>query len=172
MHMGLELYQEEPTFREQVDRCAEILTPHLGLDLREVLYPIPGRAEEATQQLQQTWLTQPALFVIEYALAQLWIAWGIQPQAMIGHSIGEYVAACLAGVFSLEDALALVAARGRLMQQLPSGAMLAVALPEQEVHPLLGQQLSLAALNGPSLCVVSGPPEAVANWNTGSWSKV
>ena len=94
-------------------------------------------------------------------MAKLWMAWGIHPQAMIGHSIGEYVAACLAGVFSLEDALALVAARGRLMQQLPGGAMLAVPLPEQEVHPLLDQNLSLAAINGPSLCVVSGPTAAV-----------
>jgi acyl transferase domain-containing protein/acyl carrier protein len=161
VQMASDLYQGERTFREQVDRCADLLTPHLGLDLRQVLYPSPERRIEASQQLQQTWLTQPALFVIEYALAQLWMAWGIQPQAMIGHSIGEYVAACLAGVFSLDDALALVAARGRLMQQLPGGAMLAVPLPEEEVHSLLDQHLSLAAVNGPALCVVSGPTAAV-----------
>jgi acyl transferase domain-containing protein/aryl carrier-like protein len=160
-NMALELYQVEPTFREQVDLCSELLKPHLGLDLREVLYPSPEQAAEATQQLQQTWITQPALFVIEYSLAQLWLQWGIHPKAMIGHSIGEYVAACLAGVFSLADAMALVAARGRLMQQLPGGAMLAVPLLEQEVQPLLGRELSLAAINGPSLCVVSGPTAAV-----------
>src|SRR5262249_749498 len=101
-------------------------------------------------------------FVIEYALAKLWMAWGVHPQVMIGHSIGEYVAACLAGVFSLEDALMLVATRGRLVQQLQSGAMLAVALPEKETHPLLDPNLSLAAVNSPALCVVSGPLDAVA----------
>lgn len=161
VNMGLEIYQYESTFREQVDRCAELLRPHLGLDLRDVLYPTEDQAGEAAIQLNQTFLTQPALFVIEYALAQLWIAWGIRPQAMIGHSIGEYVAACLSGVFSLEDALAVVAARGQLMQKMPGGAMIAVSLPENEVRPLLGRQLSLAALNGPSLCVVSGPKDAV-----------
>jgi acyl transferase domain-containing protein/acyl carrier protein len=161
VQMARDLYQAEHTFREHVDRCADLLQPHLGCDLRAVLYPSPEQAAEATQQLQQTWLTQPALFAIEYALARLWMAWGIQPQAMIGHSVGEYVAACLAGVFSLDDALALVAARGRLMQQLPGGAMLAVPLSEPEVRPLLGQELSLAAINGPSLCVISGPTAAV-----------
>jgi len=164
VNMALDLYQGEPTFREHVDLCSGFLKPHLGLDLRQVLYPNVEQAEEVTPQLQQTRMTQPALFVIEYALAKLWMAWGIHPQAMIGHSIGEYVAACLAGVFALEDALALVAARGRLMQQLPGGAMLAVPLPEQEVHPLLNQSLSVAAINGPSLCVVSGPTDAVEAW--------
>ena len=106
-------------------------------------------------------LSQPALFVIEYSLAQLLMDWGVRPQAMIGHSIGEYVAACLAGVFSVEDALALVAARGRLMQNMPGGAMLAVSLPQEEVKPLLGEHLSLAAVNGPANCVVSGPTDAV-----------
>jgi acyl transferase domain-containing protein len=162
--MAFELYQVEPTFREHVDLCSERLNPHLGVDLRKVLYPIPKQAEEAAQQLQQAWMSQPALFVIEYALAQLWMAWGIQPQAMIGHGIGEYVAACVAGVFSLEDALMLVAARGRLMRQLPGGTMLAVPLPEPEVQSLLDQHLSLAAINGTSLCVVSGPTAAVEAW--------
>jgi thioesterase domain-containing protein/malonyl CoA-acyl carrier protein transacylase len=112
-------------------------------------------------ELDQTWVAQPALFVIEYALAQLWMSWGVRPWAMIGHSIGEYVAACLAGVFSLEDALVLVAARGRLMQQQPAGAMLAVPLAEQELRPLLGAQIDLAAANAPSMCVVSGPHAAI-----------
>src|SRR6185312_14659967 len=124
VNMASELYQLEPAFREQVDLCCELLMSHLGLDLRDVLYPAEEQVEEARQQLNQTFITQPALFVIEYALARLWMKWGVHPQAMIGHSIGEYVAACLAGVFSLEDALALVATRGRMMQQLPGGAML------------------------------------------------
>jgi acyl transferase domain-containing protein/acyl carrier protein len=161
VNMALELYQTEPTFREQVDICSELLKPHLGLDLRHVLFPSKELTEVATQQITQTAIAQPALFVIEYALAKLWMEWGVRPQAMIGHSIGEYVAACLANVFSLEDALALVTARGQLMQQLPSGAMLSVPLPEKKVQTLLGKELSLAAVNGPSFCVVSGITEAV-----------
>jgi acyl transferase domain-containing protein len=124
INMGRELYQTEPIFREQVDRCSELLKPHLNFDLRSLLYPSEAEAETAAEQLKQTYLAQPALFVIEYALAQLWMAWGVRPVAAIGHSIGEYVAACLAGVFSLEAALQLVAIRGRLMQQLPAGAMI------------------------------------------------
>jgi acyl transferase domain-containing protein/acyl carrier protein len=164
VQMGLELYQTESVFRAAVDRCAELLKPRLEgtQDLRDVLFPVPVDAEVAAQRLEQTAITQPALFVIEYALAELWISWGVQPQALIGHSIGEYVAACLAGVFTLEDALALVAARGRLMQTLPAGAMLSVSLPETDVHPLLNGHLSLAANNGPMLSVVSGTLEAIA----------
>jgi acyl transferase domain-containing protein len=162
VHMGAELYHSEPLFREHVEHCASLLAHHLGLDLRDVLYPDAGYPIETARQLAQTRLTQPALFVIEYALARLWMAWGVRPQAMLGHSIGEYVAACLAGVLGLEDALALVATRGRLMQQLPSGAMLAVALSEQDVQPFLSPVLSLAATNGPSACVVAGPTSAVA----------
>jgi acyl transferase domain-containing protein/SAM-dependent methyltransferase/acyl carrier protein len=162
VNMGLELYETEPAFREQVDTCCEILRPDLGFDLRQVLYPGEEPAGEATRRLKHTAITQPALFVIEYALAKLWMTWGLGPHAMIGHSIGEYVAACLAGVFSLEDALALVAARGKLIQQLPPGAMLAVPLSEGEVQPYLGKRLSLAAINGPNLCVVSGLDDAVA----------
>lgn len=162
VNMGLELYEVEPTFRGQIDLCCELLRPHLGSDLRAVLYPNPGQAKEAEQQLRQTYMAQPALFIIEYALAKLWVEWGIRPRAMIGHSIGEYVAACLAGVFSLEDAVALVAARGRLMQQMPTGAMLAVSLSEKELRPFLNGKLSLAAINAPSQCVVSGPTDAVA----------
>jgi acyl transferase domain-containing protein len=159
--MGRELYQTEPAFREQLEQCCELLRPHLKLDLRDVLYPSETSVETATHLLQQTAITQPALFVVEYALAKLWMAWGVHPTAMIGHSIGEYVAACLAGVFSLEEVLVLLAARGRLMQHLPGGAMLAVLAPQQEVQPLLGDRLSLAAVNAPFLCVVSGPTDAV-----------
>ena len=163
VNMGRELYDAEPFFREQVDICSQLLKPHLGLDLRsDVLYPNAGESEqESAQRLEQTALTQPALFVVEYALARLWMKWGVRPRAMIGHSIGEYVAACLSGVFSLEDALQLVATRGRLMQQAAKGAMLAVPLSEKEIEPLLGEKLSLAAINGPSLCVVSGPTESI-----------
>jgi acyl transferase domain-containing protein/non-ribosomal peptide synthetase component F len=166
VNMARELYDNELEFRQQADACCEMLKPHLGFDLRAVLYPEVGDSlsrvtESATPQLSQTSLTQPALFVIEYALARLWMSWGVKPEAMIGHSVGEYVAACLAGVFSLEEGLALIAARGRLMQQLPAGAMLAVRLPENEVLPLLGETLSLSAVNGASLCVVSGSFEAI-----------
>ena len=151
------LYQTEATFREHVDRCAELLQASLQLDLREVIYPRQGAAAAAAEKLKQTSFTQPALFVIEYALAQLWKSWGVQPQAMIGHSIGEYVAACLADVFSLEEALTLVAARGKLMQQLPGGAMLAISLPEAEAALHLNGHIAIAAINAPALCVVSGP---------------
>jgi amino acid adenylation domain-containing protein len=162
VNMGAELYRTEPVFRAEVDRCAEILLQHLDVDLRQVIYPAPdANLDEAAKQLNQTQFTQPALFVIEYAMARLWMAWGLSPNAMIGHSIGEYVAACLAGVFSLEDALALVATRGRLMQSLPGGNMLAVPLTEKEVLPYLGSDLSLAAVNAPNMCVVSGAGPAV-----------
>ncbi len=163
--MGRALYESEPVYRAEVDRCAELLKRHLdGLDLRTVLYPKPEAAEECGRKLAQTSLTQPALFTLEYATARLWMSWGVQPAAMLGHSIGEYVAACLAGVLSVEHALQLVAARGRLMQTLPSGAMLAVPLSEDEVQPYLGAAgggLSLAALNSPMQCVLSGTHEAV-----------
>jgi acyl transferase domain-containing protein len=159
--MALQLYRVEPTFREQVDLCCELLKPHLGFDLRQVLYPDAEQREEATRRLRQTALTQPALFTIEYALAKLWMEWGVYPKGLIGHSIGEYVAACLAGVFSLEDALALVAIRGHLMEQMPSGTMLAVPLSELEVQPLVSEHLCLAAVNGAALCVLSGPTDAI-----------
>jgi acyl transferase domain-containing protein/SAM-dependent methyltransferase len=161
VNMARTLYDEAPLFRTTVDHCCDILTPHLGRDLRAVLFPPDQQREAAVELLNQTAFAQPALFVIEYALAQLWMSWGIQPQALIGHSLGEYVAACLADVLLLEDALMLVAARGRLMQQLPAGAMLAIPLPEDEIYPLLSPELSLAAINGPSQCVVSGPSVAI-----------
>ena len=151
--MGKELYVSEPVFRQQVDRCCEILKPYLGLDLRSLF--------GSTEQLKQTPIAQTALFVVEYALAALWMSWGINPESAIGHSIGEYVAACLAGVLSLEDALKLVAVRGQLMQQCPTGSMLAVSLPQTEVTALLSDRLSLAAINAPSSCVVAGTDDAI-----------
>lgn len=164
VNMGRELYHSEPQFTEEVDRCCLILKPHLGLDLRDILYPSEAQIETATQQLKQTSITESALFVIEYALSKLWIAWGVRPEAMIGHSIGEYVAATLSRVFSLKDALALVAARGQLMQQLPTGAMLSVELSEQEVQPLLEpytQQLQKVKRNPPQIPFISNV--------TGTW---
>ena len=162
VNMGLGLYEVEPKFREVIDECAEAFQPHLGVDLREVLYPRAHEREAALQKLDQTAFAQPALFSIEYALAQMWMQWGGEPQAMIGHSLGEYVAACLAGVFSFEEAVRLIAARGRLMQQMSGGAMLVVPLGESEVKALLaGRNLSMAAVNGPRQCVVSGSSEDV-----------
>jgi phthiocerol/phenolphthiocerol synthesis type-I polyketide synthase E len=132
---------------------------HLDFDLFKLIYPDANEEARisASARLEQTEATQPALFVIEYALAQLWMSWGIQPASMIGHSVGEYVAACLAGVFSLEDALWLVAMRGRLLQQMETGAMLAVMLPETELAPYVIEGCDLAAVNGPALCVLSAP---------------
>ncbi|MFF9405985.1 amino acid adenylation domain-containing protein [Streptomyces anandii] len=160
--MGLALYEREPVFQAEVDRAAEILLPVLGEDIRRLLYPGEAEREAAQEKIRRTEYAQPALFVVEYALAQLWISWGIRPAAMLGHSLGEFVAACLAGVMSYEDALRLVAVRGRLMQGAPAGAMAAVPLPEGEVTPLLGAEVALAAVNGPRECVVSGAFDAVA----------
>ena len=161
VNMGKELYESEPIFREQIDYCCDLLQPTLGLDLRDIIYPEADKIAQAAKQLTETRYTQPALFTIEYALASLWMAWGIKPEATIGHSIGEYVAACLAGVFSLEDALVLVAERGKLMQELPSGSMLSVFLSETEVKVLLNDDLDLAVINALDSCVVSGTHEAI-----------
>ena len=159
--MGEGLYRSEELYRKVVDECCEILRQRAGFDLTALLYPRAGQDEQAAEQLRNTRYTQPALFVTEYALARLWMSWGIKPQAMIGHSIGEYVAACLAGVMSLEDVLVLVALRGRLISGLEHGSMLAVSLGEHEIRPMLGEALSLAAVNAPKLCVVSGPTPAI-----------
>ncbi len=160
--MGRGLYDTEPVYRAEVDTCAERLRDGLGLDLRGLLHPERGDAQSAAARLDETRFTQPALFVVEYALARLWSSWGVEPEAMLGHSIGEYVAACLAGVMSFDDALLLVAERGRLMQACPRGAMLAVALGEDAVRPLLVGSLGLSAVNGPDACVVGGPVEEIA----------
>lgn len=184
-NMAREIYQSEPVFRSIIDKCCDILKPMLGTDLREVLFPAALAGEQpaehktagidmqkmlqrpeeeedaATRLLNQTRYAHPAIFIIEYALARLLMKWGIKPQAMIGHSIGEYVAACVAGVFSLEDALALVATRAKMIQELPGGAMLAVPLSEEEVKPFLDGTISLSAVNTPSLCLLAGSEEAV-----------
>ena len=158
--MGRGLYEAEAGFRADIDHCAAILRPHLERDLKELLYPAKREADDH-KQLAATCYAQPAIFAVEYALARLWISRGIVPRAMIGHSVGEFVAACLAGVFTLEEVLPLVAARGRLMQDLPPGGMLAVRLPEAELVPLLGADLAIAAINGPALCVASGSDDAI-----------
>ncbi|MFC8274223.1 SDR family NAD(P)-dependent oxidoreductase [Streptomyces sp. NPDC057271] len=178
--MGRELYEREPVFRAAIDRCAEGFRPHLDLDLRTLLHPadalgspgagapdlrrLLGRSAPAPSDrttLDRTLYAQPATFALEYALGVLWQSWGVRPDALIGYSIGEYAAACLAGVLSLDDALLLVARRARLIEELPGGAMLAVPLPEEQVRALLGEGLSLAAVNGARLCVVAGEDEAI-----------
>ncbi|MGE5828014.1 MAG: SDR family NAD(P)-dependent oxidoreductase [Micromonosporaceae bacterium] len=153
--MGAQLYRSEPVYRRTVDECLQLLDRDLHTQLRELLLGDPSAA--ATETLSQTALTQPALFIVEYALAQLWLSWGVRPDGMIGHSIGEYVAATVAGVFSLPDALALVAARGRLMQSMPAGSMLAVRLDEADLATRVPDGLSVATINGPAACVVAGP---------------
>lgn len=164
--MGSELYATESVFRQQMDCCAEILRAHAGLDLRGLIYPSAENREVAKARLNETLITQPAIFSFEYALASLWMSWGILPQAMVGHSVGEFVAACLAGVFSLEDALSLVARRARMMQELPGGAMLAVRLGVDELRELKSQNLSIAAINAPQLTVVAGPEGAIQELET------
>lgn len=157
--MGRDLYETEPEFHDQVNRCAEILEPFLGLDIRDVIYPTDDQEEQ--YDIYQMSLALPALFVVEYAYSQLLIKWGVKPQAMIGHSLGEYVAACLAGVFSLADALSLVTKRGRMFQEMNAGAMLTVNLSPDELKPLLGTDLSLATVNAPTQCALAGSLDAI-----------
>ena len=159
--MGRDLYLSEAVFRATVDSCAEALLPALSVDIRQILYPEAQDALEGAGRINQTALSQPAIFVIEFALAKLLESWGMQPCAMVGHSIGEYVAACLAGVFDLDSALSIVAARGRFMQEMPAGAMVAVSASEEGIQPFLNDQLVLAAVNAPGLCVVSGDLPAI-----------
>ena len=160
VNMGRELYEHEPVFRESLNLCADYLLEPLGIDLRDALYPSQADEHAVAERLNQTWLTQPALFSIEYSLARWWMSLGIEPAAMVGHSIGEYVAACLAGVFTLQDGLAIAAYRGRLMNDVPTGEMLAVSLPASALH--LSGSLSVAAINNPGQCVVSGPTPEIA----------
>jgi acyl transferase domain-containing protein len=164
--MARELYQVEPGFKQDMDRCAGYLSPIMELDIRDILFPADDAVQESDNQLRQTWITQPLLFVVEYCLARLLMGWGIEPAGMIGHSIGEYVAACIAGSFELEDALKIVAARGKFMHAQAAGAMLSVPLPERELLELLPDGLELAAVNSPNRCVVSGPEDKIAEFET------
>jgi acyl transferase domain-containing protein/acyl carrier protein len=170
VNMGRDLYEKEPIFKKEMDRCLEILNGLLDYHIKEILYPgdMDNRSYRSNtshksykSHIDQTEIAQPVIFAFQYALAKLLMQWGFKPYAMMGHSIGEYAAACLAGVFSLEDGLQLAVQRGKLMQQMPPGAMLSVTLPREQIQPWLDQYpgLALAAVNAPSLCVVSGPRE-------------
>jgi len=160
--MARGLYESEAVFRLWIDRGAEALKPSLGLDIRDLLYTTASGDEDALHPIRSTVYAQPALFLVQYALAQLLMARGIRPDAMIGHSVGELVAACLSGVMRFEDGLALIARRAALMQDAAQGAMLAVRTTEARLMPLLGDDLDLAAANAPELCVAAGPFEAIA----------
>jgi phthiocerol/phenolphthiocerol synthesis type-I polyketide synthase E len=162
VNMGLGLYRAEEVFRQEVDQCCELLKPAIGCDLRDYLYPRPGALEEAKRRMKRTSIGLPVLFAVEYAMAKQLERWGIKADAMIGHSLGEYVAACLAGVFSLEDVLKIVMLRGALFEELPKGGMVSVGAEEERVRGLIGEELSIAAVNGPQQVVVSGEEEAIA----------
>ncbi len=165
--MGRELYQTEPRFRQTIEHCDEILLPILNQSLVELLYPSGKDSNPDSNAIDQTRLTQPALFALEYALADLWRSWGVEPTVVIGHSLGEYVAACVAGVFSLEDGLRLIATRAQLMQDLPKGgAMAAVLASEAQVTDAIANyadSISIAAINGPANVVISGVEQSVVD---------
>jgi acyl transferase domain-containing protein len=160
--MARELLESEAVFADAFEECAEHATRHLDVDLRELIYGA-GASVPDPERLTRTAFAQPALFAVEYALARMWMHWGIRPQAMIGHSVGEYVAACVAGVFSLPDAVRVVVERARAMQQMPPGAMLAVGMSADDIARI-DSGLDIAAVNGPSLCVVAGPEDAVGRF--------
>ncbi len=155
--MAAELYRAEPVVRRAIDECAEVLRPVLNLDLRDF---IDGTITDA-ESLDQTEIAQPALFMISYALGRWWQSLGVRPAMLVGHSVGEFAAAAIAGIMSMQDAARLVAIRGRLMQALPTGSMMAVQLPESQLRGILPERLEIAAINGPAFCVVSGPTEDV-----------
>ncbi|MDM9585839.1 acyltransferase domain-containing protein [Nostoc sp. GT001] len=154
--MGRQLYETQPTFRKTLERCDEILRPYLDKPLLEILYA----TDAESSLLDETAYTQPALFALEYALAELWQSWGVIPHVVIGHSLGEYVAACVAGVFSLEEGLKLVAKRASLMQSLPqTGEMVAVFASESQVKAAIqpySSEVAIAAINGLENIVISG----------------
>jgi acyl transferase domain-containing protein/acyl carrier protein len=166
--MAEEVYRTEAVFHDAVDECARLAGEYLGQDLRDVVFSSrnPGvAADELAQRLRRTEYTQPALFMIEYALARLWLSWGVEPEAMVGHSIGEIVAACLAEVFSLRAAIEFVVTRGRLVQSMPGGSMLALPLAESDADGLLSDAISLSAVNAPRATVVAGPHDAITALN-------
>ncbi len=160
-NMGRELYRTESVYKEIVDRCFEILKGHLDYDLSDLMFPKDEDIEKAAQELQRPLNSILSIFITEYALARLWQTWGIEPVGMTGHSLGEYTAACLAEVMSLEDSLALVVSRGKVFERMPEGGMVSVPMSEEEVQPLLGEGLSIAAINNPEICAVSGTVEAL-----------
>jgi len=162
LNMGLALYEQQPVYKAAIDRCAYILKDFIDQDIRDIIFATSDAAV-ATSKLKDTRYTQPALFATEFALAQLYMSWGIKPSLFIGHSVGEYVAAHFADVFSLTDALKLVATRGELISKLPCGSMLSVRQNAKVIKNLLSEDLSIAAVNGPMLCVVSGPTDQIAS---------
>jgi acyl transferase domain-containing protein len=168
--MGRDLYEREPEYRSVIDRCAEVVAGEFGLDLKQALYPEPGEAPktiQAVELINQTRVTQLALFAVELGLARMWRSKGVRPAAMIGHSLGEYTAACLAGVMSEEQTIRLVARRSALMQSARPGAMLAVALSEGQLRERLHEarsRLDVAAINGPQQCVLSGEEEEIGEF--------
>ncbi|MCP4294316.1 MAG: acyltransferase domain-containing protein, partial [Proteobacteria bacterium] len=165
INMGQALYEGEPLFKEIVDNCAEILIPFLGDDIRVILYADKNTEEKQYEALKNTFYTQPIIFVIEYALAKLWMSWGIHPSLLIGHSVGEFVCAVLSGMFRLEDALELISLRGRLISNLPHGSMLSVRKSADDIEAMLTDEIQLAASNGPELCVVSGPEKEIVDFS-------
>ena len=160
-NMGEGLYQSEPVYRKAVDECLTLLAKNSATDYRGLLFPAAESAAEVAERLQRPSLALPLLLTTQYAQAMLWMSWGLKPSAMIGHSMGEYTAAHLAGVFSLGDALTLVELRGKLFETLPEGGMLSVPMSEAELAPYMTPELSIAALNGPKLTVASGPVAAI-----------
>jgi phthiocerol/phenolphthiocerol synthesis type-I polyketide synthase E len=160
--MAAGLYKTETVVRRAIDLCTRILQPTLRADLRKVLFAPNRSYKHAEEALQNTKWAQPALFTVGYALAELWSSWGVKPAAMIGHSVGEYVAATLAGVMSLEDALMLIARRGRMISELPRGSMLAVMSPAQDLERFVTRKISVAAINAPGFTVMSGPDKEMA----------
>jgi len=161
INMGQDLYENEPFYKSTLDECIQIAQGMLDFDLKGILFPNEAGEEQARVDIVRPSRTLPALFVTQYAQALLWQSWGVKAESFIGHSVGEYTAACLAGVFSFKDALSIVIKRGALFDSLPAGAMLSVMLDQEEVKPYLEQGLSLAAINSQDLCVLSGPIELI-----------
>jgi amino acid adenylation domain-containing protein len=159
--MARALYDNEPVFADVFNECADLAAPMLGMDLREVVFRWTDEGA-AAERLRQTAITQPAIFSVEYALAKLWMSWGLVPNALVGHSVGELAAATIANVLALPDALRIVTARGRLMQELPSGSMLSIRASADRAAKLMGDQLAIAAVNAPELVVASGPDSQIA----------
>ncbi|MGR7945645.1 beta-ketoacyl synthase N-terminal-like domain-containing protein [Paenibacillus sp. M.A.Huq-81] len=164
INMGKDLYENEPLYKQIFDECSEYLLPIIGKDLREILFLDGEGAAAESKIIHQTQYTQPLLFTTEYALAKLWMSWGIAPASFIGHSIGEFVAAALAGVFEWKDALKIVAKRGELISELTPGLMLSVNVSKEKIIPILPRDCSIAAINGPAHLVVSGPKESVRDF--------
>jgi len=160
--MGRGLYGAGGVFREEIDRVATLLKEPLGVDLRDILYPDESGRAEAERLIHRTSIAQPAIFAVSLALARQWISWGVRPVALIGHSVGEFVAAVLAGAFTAEEAIGLLAERARLMGDMPGGSMLAVRLPASELEGSLPAGIEIAAINSPKLCTLSGPTDAIA----------